>query len=858
MDKNTHKSNQSEEHSAFMIEYRTRGNTSVQGKQKVFVSYALQDRTLIDSVCDDILEVVDCAILFSKEANVNIQDMTEAVGRLDLFVLCISTHFMCGSPMRLEEEIHYAKKLGIPVLPLLLENDSEIEWQERFPQIQYLKKYNNDSTAIPYRKKLSDYLFGVLIRDEIYELIHEAFDAFIFLSYRKKDRKLAHDLMRLIHSNPLCSRVAIWYDEYLIPGESFTEALKRMIESSQLFAMLVTPSLLEDENYVMKHEYPYACDVEKSILPISMAEVDKKQLAACYPGIPSLVSATTHDLSERLAVVFSKIVDKSRKRDPKNTFFIGLAYLHGIEVEEDKKTGVSMISDAAEKGLPEAAEKMSQIYYYGQGVDKDLSVAIDWQKKYRNLLKEEFSDYSDDSINILIEAENNLAEMEMEAGRIKDARNTCWRGIYLCRSNGGYGSFYISARIPYYARIYMLLGDVFLKRSDEKQAIECYSKDLKIYLELSEQNADWDVLVNTCRCFIKLHNMGQIYSSRYSKKILSYLKRACSIRYDLSVYIMLSTCYMLFGDYAGLEAIEYYKQAARISAEAVERHKTADTYSALAKANIKLSNWHLDRKRFDDSDLYLQRALDICQESIDKTKSRTALTDLLQCYYQKMKILRQKDEKTGFWHQKLEAAAHHELYAEAMRALSVLTEEFPASGNSIAVLNTYSAFYEFCSSNEAADAYKKALEIVRANPALYYKDFRHAKEVLWTHRKLEEAYKNHIEFYVTSYLEKNGRFEAYNQSEQMSLYVIIEGEKPSGQVCGMLISEDVLFEIRSEYSWSESDYAYRSCHSLQITVADGALRQFSRKNPTPDEYVYLTLQTSPNKTETVKYIRCYG
>ena len=74
----------------------------------------------------------------------------------------------------------------------------------------------------------------------------------------------------------------------------------------------------------------------------------------------------------------------------------------------------------------------------------------------------------------------------------------------------------------------------------------------------------------------------------------------------------------------------------------------------------------------------------------------------------------------------------------------------------------------------------------------------------------------------------------------------------------MLISEDVLFEIRSEYSWSESDYAYRSCHSLQITVADGALRQFSRKNPTPDEYVYLTLQTSPNKTETVKYIRCYG
>jgi tetratricopeptide (TPR) repeat protein len=145
---------------------------------------------------------------------------------------------------------------------------------------------------------------------------------------------------------------------------------------------------------------------------------------------------------------------------------------------------------------------MAQAYRDGIETEKDLNAAIKWQKIYRDILKAQYTDIYDDSIHILIEAENDLAEMELENGNIKEARNSCWKGLYLC-SFSGRGSFYSSARIPYYAKLYMLLGDVFLKRSDEKQAIECYANDLPVYMKLAEEAPNnCDILLNACRCFL--------------------------------------------------------------------------------------------------------------------------------------------------------------------------------------------------------------------------------------------------------------------------------------------------------------------------------------------------------------------
>ena len=842
----------------FQIIHKTRGNTTIQGKPLVFISYDLRDKYLLENICDDFLSIADCAVLFSEDANIPFKSVVEITERIDLLVMCITSNYLNGTEVFPEEEIQYANIQKIPILPLLMEGDVDVEYNRRFPQIHYLKTNTNDLTEIPYRKKLSDYLSAVLINDELFAKIRDAFDAYIFLSYRKKDRKYAQELMRLIHSNPFCREVAIWYDEYLVPGEDFSDAIKKMIEDSHLFTMVVTPNILEDGNYVIREEYPFASITKKNILPISMAKTDEKRLQKVFPGISRSVDGRNHALSESLTKTMSELASKPREGDPRHTFFIGLAYLFGINMEEDNEMGLSLITKAAEDGLPEAAKKIGQLYRYGQGVERDICVAINWQKKYRNLLKVEYQDILDDRIHVLIEAENDLAEMELEICRIKDARNTCWRGIKLCRSNGGRGAFYSTLRIKYYAKLYMLLGDVFLKRCDEKQAIECYERDLEIYITLLKNNPNnLEIALNTSRCLFKLHDMGRVFGDWYYDTVMNDITSILNINYDSDMHLMLAKCYKVLGNYSGFKSKIYYEKSLTICLEIVKKHKNVDTLSILVDTYIALSKWCLSYKKGHEAEKYIQKALTVCNESIGLHVSSTGYRDLLRCYYQKVAILRRQDNEESLRHlsSNLPLQLTH-LYDEVQKVMAILEEKYPGYNTDLFALKTYATFYEFCTTEKAIEAYDKVLAIVRYNPILYYRDYISSKQTLWKYEKLtERVYQNYIAFNVLENIQEKNAFFVFNRSENMRISVYIVDEPPYGTVCQIKISEDVLLRIRSCYS--DNAMAYTSCHQIQICKVDGKFEKYCKMNPTPEEYVYLLIKTSV-KVEAVKYIQCYG
>ncbi len=67
--------------------------------------------------------------------------------------------------------------------------------------------------------------------------------------------------------------------------------------------------------------------------------------------------------------------------DPQHNFFIGLAYLNGIDVEVNHERAVEMISDAAKDGLTEAISKLADMYWVGDGVDRDYATSVEWQEK---------------------------------------------------------------------------------------------------------------------------------------------------------------------------------------------------------------------------------------------------------------------------------------------------------------------------------------------------------------------------------------------------------------------------------------------------------------------------------------------
>lgn len=179
---------------------------------------------------------------------------------------------------------------------------------EVFDDLQVLNKRRQSTDAIPYEERLGNFLQAVLVGDELAKQVRAAFGSYIFPSYRQKDRKYAQELMRLIHKDDSRRNIAIWYDEYLVPGENFNKAISDSIRKSDLFAMVITPNILTENNYVIEYEYLYASNLKKSIFPAELVPTAKNELQNCFPGIPETVNPyDSKALSNALAMLSTPI-----------------------------------------------------------------------------------------------------------------------------------------------------------------------------------------------------------------------------------------------------------------------------------------------------------------------------------------------------------------------------------------------------------------------------------------------------------------------------------------------------------------------------------------------------------------------
>ena len=294
----------------------------------------------------------------------------------------------------MDSDIAYAKQKNIPILPFMMESgiDEIYARPEKFGERQYLSPYSTDTSEIRYDDKLKSYLESVLISDEMAKRVRAAFDAYIFLSYRKKDRRYANELMRIIHKNPECRDIAIWYDEFLTPGESFQENIQKALKKSKLFALLVTPNLLEEPdgkpNFIMKEEYPSAVKYAMNILPAEMKTTDHEELQKKFPGIPDCIDPKADEVfRETLIRSILTIARSENDNDPRHNFLIGLAYLDGIDVEVDRERALALITSAAEAGLPDAIQKLYDMYSNGAGIDLDYREAARWGERLAEYYK---------------------------------------------------------------------------------------------------------------------------------------------------------------------------------------------------------------------------------------------------------------------------------------------------------------------------------------------------------------------------------------------------------------------------------------------------------------------------------------
>ncbi len=371
------------------LKMRTYNGSLMHGKPKVLLVCSFEDEAIYgDEIAAEFFGSVDCSIwTVSDSAVLSPDEITELPEWFQLVVCLLTPRFFAIAddwPVPLLEE---SKKQRVPVLPLLAEPCSEVLYARYFGDLQYLNRCYEDPTSIPYAEKLKKYLSATLIDAHTAEKIRSAFDAYVFLSYRKKDRKYAQELMRLIHRYPFCRDIAIWYDEYLTPGEDFNHAIKDALNKCNLFALTVTPNLVNEDNFIRRIEYPLACSTQKPILPLEVVPTNRKQLEQEYHGLPACADPYDEKALETRLRQHIRTISLTGSSDfPEHLFFIGLAYLEGVDVETDHRKGVELITKAADAELPEAMQKLSHMYETGFGVERDYRTAAEWQKKLSRII----------------------------------------------------------------------------------------------------------------------------------------------------------------------------------------------------------------------------------------------------------------------------------------------------------------------------------------------------------------------------------------------------------------------------------------------------------------------------------------
>ena len=354
-------------------------------------------------------------------------------------VLIVSSAFLFRSNKARDILLPLVQNSTLPLLPILIETGLEDTFNTRIGNIQCLCPYaeNLDATTVPYKEKLGNYLAKLLLTDIDINAMRNAFDASIFLSYRKRDRGVAQKLIRLIHEDPSCQGIAVWYDEFLTPGEDFNQNLKSEIEESDLFILTVTPFMLEGDNYVKITEYPLACSLGKSILPFMMEETDQGRLNDDFPGICATISATDASavrqaiLNALTALGLSPIQSTAQ-----NQYLKGIAYLKGICVEKNTQIALSLIEAAAKDGFAQAMERLSLMYKDGDGVPRNTDIAAAWQQKLLDSLGASFHASLDAaSFELYIQALSGMAEIQIESGNYDSAHDFYMQINLFCVEN---------------------------------------------------------------------------------------------------------------------------------------------------------------------------------------------------------------------------------------------------------------------------------------------------------------------------------------------------------------------------------------------------------------------------------------
>ena len=364
------------------LKYITRGMVKPFDMQKVYFTAHKDDYHLLDDIAKDILSIIDVAIFYGESEN-----KSDDLKLMKLLVIPVTRNFLYEENDARLKDLKFALENNIPVLPLIQEVGLELEFNKLCGDIQCLNKYNLDKTQISFNKKLEDYLNNIFINDDLRRKIESSFTHNFFLSYRKKDRYEAQKVMNKIHEHKELQGCSIWYDEFLIPGEDYSDNIESRIKNCSLFVMVVTPSLLEENNYIVNVEYPLAIKYNKPIIVIEAQKTSHTELSKMYKDIPEFFDINDKEEVNNLVTKLGiKEVDDLDKK-----YLLALGYLYGEGVEINPSRAIEYLTSLSNLNHIDSMIMLSKIYYEGKYTSKNTDEALSLIKKVTPLAKMNYS-----------------------------------------------------------------------------------------------------------------------------------------------------------------------------------------------------------------------------------------------------------------------------------------------------------------------------------------------------------------------------------------------------------------------------------------------------------------------------------
>ena len=498
------------------LKYKTISNTTIRDKSKVFIYCHSNDLEKFNLITQDIFKINNCSIWYFEDHIVN-QEYDNDLSKMDLFVFILSNEsFNDENLIYIYKQI---KKNKIPFLPIIVNKVNLEKYNLFFENAQYLDYVQTD-----YFEKLKVYIDQVLVSENEVNDIKGEFDAYIFLSYRKKDRNEVEKLISKIHENEVCRDVAIWNDDFLIPGEDFNDTIKDALLKCDVFALAITPNMVNEENYVLSTEYPLAVKNNKLIIPVELIETNKEEINSKLSNLPKLV-VSDKELTEELLNVLNKLSTKEKDKTPLHNYLIGLAYLYGVDVKKDYDLAFKLIKDAADNSLLVANRKLSIMYRTGLGLDFDYKKALPYQVRAQELSFKEYENnptldnlmtaywecqYCADAYN---EFENHAKSLEYKQIALSILENSSFKEETI------------------YQQIVSLndIGGALNTLNRPNEAIEAYNKAGALIDSYNIENKDITKLVS-------LEGIGDIYYNNiYYSAAKSYYEKIIDILNNLDL-----------------------------------------------------------------------------------------------------------------------------------------------------------------------------------------------------------------------------------------------------------------------------------------------------------------------------------